>query len=146
MTDAWDQRCLRTILKSFFSPQTLEPDYSFSTSGLFHSKALLFFTSLCTYTRNKQSNRNASWLLHPTFPLDKWFSLLGFSGIYYAPETDQLEDYKKYIESLPIIDDPEVFGMHENANLAFQVRSNTSTSQTKASNSTSRSVRLLISS
>uniref|UniRef100_A0A3Q3WB21 Dynein, axonemal, heavy chain 6 n=1 Tax=Mola mola TaxID=94237 RepID=A0A3Q3WB21_MOLML len=73
VTDAWDQRCLRTILKSFFSPQTLEPDYSFSTSG-----------------------------------------------IYYAPETDQLEDYKKYIESLPIIDDPEVFGMHENANLAFQ--------------------------
>ncbi|KAM9363597.1 dynein axonemal heavy chain 6 [Symphorus nematophorus] len=73
VTDAWDQRCLRTILKGFFSPQTLESDYTFSSSG-----------------------------------------------IYFAPETDELEQYKKYIESLPIIDDPEVFGMHENANLAFQ--------------------------
>ncbi|KAL7403678.1 hypothetical protein ABVT39_003711 [Epinephelus coioides] len=73
VTDAWDQRCLRTVLKGFFSPQTLEPDYTYSPSG-----------------------------------------------IYYAPKTDELEEYKKYIESLPIIDDPEVFGMHENANLAFQ--------------------------
>nr|XP_046259789.1 dynein axonemal heavy chain 6 isoform X2 [Scatophagus argus] len=73
VTDAWDQRCLRTILKGFFSPQILEPGYAFSSSG-----------------------------------------------VYCAPETDELEQYKKYIESLPIIDDPEVFGMHENANLAFQ--------------------------
>ncbi|XP_059179969.1 dynein axonemal heavy chain 6 [Centropristis striata] len=73
VTDAWDQRCLRTILKGFFSPKTLEAAYTFSSSG-----------------------------------------------IYYAPETDELEQYKKYIEGLPIIDDPEVFGMHENANLAFQ--------------------------
>uniref|UniRef100_A0A667W9Y7 Dynein axonemal heavy chain 6 n=1 Tax=Myripristis murdjan TaxID=586833 RepID=A0A667W9Y7_9TELE len=73
VTDVWDQRCLRTILKSFFSPQTLECGYTYSTSG-----------------------------------------------IYYAPETDSLEQYKKYIEALPIMDDPEVFGMHENANLAFQ--------------------------
>ncbi|XP_062296546.1 dynein axonemal heavy chain 6 [Scomber scombrus] len=73
VTDAWDQRCLRTILKGFFSPPTLKPDYTYSCSG-----------------------------------------------IYYAPEADKLEQYKKYIESLPIIDDPEVFGMHSNANLAFQ--------------------------
>ncbi|XP_026216049.1 dynein heavy chain 6, axonemal isoform X2 [Anabas testudineus] len=73
VTDAWDQRCLRTILKGFFSPNTLEPGYTYSSSG-----------------------------------------------IYYAPDTDELEQYKKYIESLPIIDDPEVFGMHDNANLAFQ--------------------------
>lgn len=61
-------------------------------------------------------------LLHPASSLDDWFSCLCFEGIYYALETDELEEYKKYIESLPIIDDPEVFGMHENANLAFQVR------------------------
>lgn len=44
------------------------------------------------------------------------------AGVYYAPGTDYLEEYKQYIESLPIIDDAEIFGMHENANLAFQVR------------------------
>lgn len=73
VTDAWDQRCLRTVLKGFFSPKTLHHGYTYSSSG-----------------------------------------------IYYAPDTDELEQCKKYIESLPIIDDPEVFGMHENANLAFQ--------------------------
>uniref|UniRef100_A0A4W5JWR8 Dynein heavy chain AAA lid domain-containing protein n=1 Tax=Hucho hucho TaxID=62062 RepID=A0A4W5JWR8_9TELE len=66
VTDAWDQRCLRTILKSFFSPVTLQ---------------------IC---------------------------------VYFAPEADRLSDYNRYIENLPLIDDPEIFGMHENANLAFQ--------------------------
>ncbi|XP_070298279.1 dynein axonemal heavy chain 6-like [Salvelinus sp. IW2-2015] len=73
VTDAWDQRCLRTILKRFFSPVTLDPGYTFSTSG-----------------------------------------------VYFAPEADRLSDYNSYIENLPLIDDPEIFGMHENANLAFQ--------------------------
>ncbi|RXN25582.1 dynein heavy chain axonemal [Labeo rohita] len=73
VTDAWDQRCLRTILKSFFSPATLEDGYTYSKSG-----------------------------------------------IYFAPNSDSLTEYKQYIEDLPLIDDPEVFGMHENANLAFQ--------------------------
>ncbi|TRY65354.1 hypothetical protein DNTS_005929 [Danionella cerebrum] len=73
VTDAWDQRCLRTILKSFFSPATLEEAYTYSKSG-----------------------------------------------IYFAPDSDRLIEYKQYIDDLPLIDDPEVFGMHENANLAFQ--------------------------
>ncbi|KAL6467190.1 hypothetical protein MHYP_G00249940 [Metynnis hypsauchen] len=73
VTDAWDQRCLRTILKSFFSPATLDEGYKFSASG-----------------------------------------------IYFALESDSLKEYNSYIENLPIIDDPEIFGMHENANLAFQ--------------------------
>jgi len=34
VTDAWDQRCLRTILKSFFSPATLEDGYTYSKSGI----------------------------------------------------------------------------------------------------------------
>ncbi|KAL7841172.1 hypothetical protein SRHO_G00248630 [Serrasalmus rhombeus] len=73
VTDAWDQRCLRTILKSFFAPATLDEGYKFSASG-----------------------------------------------IYFALESDSLKEYSSYIENLPIIDDPEIFGMHENANLAFQ--------------------------
>uniref|UniRef100_A0A8D0GTF0 Dynein axonemal heavy chain 6 n=1 Tax=Sphenodon punctatus TaxID=8508 RepID=A0A8D0GTF0_SPHPU len=73
VTDAWDQRCLRTVLKRFFAPETLEEDYKYSESG-----------------------------------------------IYFAPVADSLQVYKEYIENLPLIDDPEIFGMHENANLAFQ--------------------------
>ncbi|XP_066516038.1 dynein axonemal heavy chain 6 isoform X2 [Hoplias malabaricus] len=79
VTDAWDQRCLRTILKVFFSPATLEEGYKYSASG-----------------------------------------------IYFAPESDSLKEYSSYIENMPIIDDPEIFGMHDNANLAYQ-RQETST-------------------
>ncbi|KAM4809142.1 dynein axonemal heavy chain 6 [Rhinophrynus dorsalis] len=79
VTDAWDQRCLRTILKRFFSPETLEDNYRYSSSG-----------------------------------------------IYFSPDADNLQYYKDYIEELPLTDDPEIFGMHENANLAFQ-RKETST-------------------
>ncbi|XP_055488365.1 LOW QUALITY PROTEIN: dynein axonemal heavy chain 6-like [Leucoraja erinacea] len=79
VTDAWDQRCLRTILKRFFAPNILANDYKYSSSG-----------------------------------------------IYYSPEVDSLQAFREYIEGLPLIDDPEIFGMHENANLAFQ-RKETST-------------------
>ncbi|XP_053317654.1 dynein axonemal heavy chain 6 [Spea bombifrons] len=79
VTDAWDQRCLRTILRRFFSPETLEENYRYSSSG-----------------------------------------------IYFSPDADSLQYYKEYIENLPLTDDPEIFGMHENANLAFQ-RKETST-------------------
>ena len=34
---------------------------------------------------------------------------------------EKLSDYRNYIEDLPLNDEPEIFGMHENANIAFQV-------------------------
>uniref|UniRef100_F7FUV5 Dynein axonemal heavy chain 6 n=1 Tax=Ornithorhynchus anatinus TaxID=9258 RepID=F7FUV5_ORNAN len=74
VTDTWDQRCLRTVLKKFFSPETLEDGYKYSESG-----------------------------------------------IYFSPVADTIQEFKDYIENLPLIDDPEIFGMHENANLVFQV-------------------------
>ena len=43
------------------------------------------------------------------------------SGIYYSPEADFIKEYRKYIEELPYNDEPEIFGMHQNANLFFQV-------------------------
>ncbi|XP_037299908.1 dynein heavy chain 6, axonemal isoform X2 [Manduca sexta] len=73
VTDMWDQRCLTTILKLFFSPPILEDDYKYS-----------------------------------------------LSGTYYCPRADKLEDFREYIETLPVIEDPEVFGMHDNANIAFE--------------------------
>ncbi len=58
--------------------------------------------------------------LHPSPPSNQY--ILSFcAGIYFAPNSDSLTEYKQYIEDLPLIDGPEVFGMHENANLAFQV-------------------------
>ena len=75
MTDFWDQRCLSAILRRFFQPATLQPDYKYSPSGL-----------------------------------------------YFAPPYESLEEYREYIEELPLLEPPEVFGMHENANIAAKLQ------------------------
>ncbi|MAD34528.1 MAG: hypothetical protein CMJ88_12345 [Planctomycetes bacterium] len=43
------------------------------------------------------------------------------SGIYYAPEFGDLESYRDYIRTLPHYNAPEVFGLHENANISFAI-------------------------
>lgn len=73
ITDPWDQRCLTTILKTFFSPKTLKIDYKYSPSG-----------------------------------------------IYYAPNFPRITSYIDYVDGMPIIDEPEIFGMHDNATITFQ--------------------------
>ena len=42
------------------------------------------------------------------------------SGIYYAPTNGNIESYRQYIDTLPLVDEPEVFGLHENANITYQ--------------------------
>jgi hypothetical protein len=44
------------------------------------------------------------------------------SGIYYAPVEGHLETYREYVRQLPMDDGPEIFGMHENANISFQAQ------------------------
>ena len=39
---------------------------------------------------------------------------------YYAPPEGSLEDTLNYISGLPLDDDPEVFGLHSNANMTFE--------------------------
>ena len=39
---------------------------------------------------------------------------------YYAPPEGSYEELRKYIDTLPLDDDPEVFGLHPNANITFQ--------------------------
>ncbi len=42
------------------------------------------------------------------------------SGVYYAPEAGPIDSVREYITNLPLEDDPEVFGLHPNANIIFQ--------------------------
>lgn len=44
------------------------------------------------------------------------------SGIYYAPKDGTLQSYIDYIETLPLKDEPEVFGMHPNTNINYQLQ------------------------
>jgi len=41
------------------------------------------------------------------------------SGIYKSVTKLDLEEVKNYINNFPLEDDPEVFGLHVNANITF---------------------------
>jgi dynein heavy chain len=47
--------------------------------------------------------------------------MLSPSGIYKAPAEGSLQSFRQYIEQLPLIDKPEVFGLHENAGLYYSI-------------------------
>lgn len=42
------------------------------------------------------------------------------SQLYFAPPNGNIDVYRNYIDQLPLQDSPEVFGLHENANIAYQ--------------------------
>lgn len=44
------------------------------------------------------------------------------SGIYALPNPLTLNSMNSYIETLPITDEPEIFGMHDNANITLQAQ------------------------
>jgi dynein heavy chain len=44
------------------------------------------------------------------------------SGVYFAPPDGDLASFKSYIEGLPFTEEPSVFGMHENANISYQLQ------------------------
>ena len=65
--------------------------------------------------------KTKTWLLtYVSYPCTLTLCM-HYAGIYYAPMYDQLQEYRDFIETLPLIDAPEIFGMHDNANIAFQV-------------------------
>ena len=72
VTDRWDERTLRTVLKRFFVAESLQPGFKYSESG-----------------------------------------------IYYPASHNTIDEYLEYIETFPFSDDPDIFGLHENANTAY---------------------------
>jgi dynein heavy chain len=42
------------------------------------------------------------------------------SGVYYAPADGPVDTYRDYVETLPMHDLPEIFGLHDNANITYQ--------------------------
>ncbi|KAL0028415.1 hypothetical protein WJX77_005025 [Trebouxia sp. C0004] len=54
--------------------------------------------------------------------MDKDYCFTPVSGTYYPPPAGSLEQCRQFIKALPAIETPEVFGMHENANIAFELQ------------------------
>ncbi|KEG14779.1 putative dynein heavy chain [Trypanosoma grayi] len=44
------------------------------------------------------------------------------SGNYYAPPAGSLQSFMEHIQQMSLVDEPEVFGMHTNANLRYQLQ------------------------
>jgi len=44
------------------------------------------------------------------------------SGTYFAPKETNFDGYKAYLDALPHDDNPEIFGMHANANITFMTQ------------------------
>lgn len=42
------------------------------------------------------------------------------SGIYFQQPDGPIDKYREYIENLPLNDNPEIFGLNENANIKYQ--------------------------
>lgn len=75
VTDYWDLRCLKTILKTFSSPIIIDVNYTYSSNPF-----------------------------------------------YRNPRKKTLEEYREYVQTFPIDEDPELFGMNQNANIVFQTK------------------------
>lgn len=52
---------------------------------------------------------------------------------YYIPRDGNLESYQDYIQILPNIDHPEVFGQHTNADIVTQITENAAMFKTMSS-------------
>lgn len=72
VTDFWDLRCLKTILKIFEAAPILQEGYKYSSNPR-----------------------------------------------YFDPVKKTIRQYIEYIQTFPIEDDPEIFGMNRNANIVF---------------------------
>ncbi len=45
-----------------------------------------------------------------------------FSGVYYAPPKASYDDYVEFIKELPMSQNPEVFGMHDNVDISRELQ------------------------
>jgi dynein heavy chain len=54
--------------------------------------------------------------------LDDAYRITPISGTYYVPPDGSLDSYRDYLRALPATEAPEVFGMHPNANISFQLQ------------------------
>ncbi|XP_065655373.1 dynein axonemal heavy chain 7 isoform X2 [Hydra vulgaris] len=84
--------------------------------------AIKYLTGECNYggrVTDSKDRRTLMTLLNNCYSPDILKEKYNFSesGIYYAPQNGEYESYIEYIKSLPLDPQPEVFGMHANADI-----------------------------
>ena len=96
VTDDWDRRLLVSLLSIFYNLNIVDNDN--------HKWVLILDRRFCVRDTHK---------LYFVFLVGRFSP----SGQYYAPPHDEYQSYVDYIRELPLIPHPEVFGLHENADI-----------------------------
>ncbi|GBG76408.1 hypothetical protein CBR_g22156 [Chara braunii] len=86
-------------------------------------EALRYVTGECNYGGRVTDDRDRTLLhtiLRRVYCLDilRPNYRLSESGIYYVPSAGSRESYIEYVQTLPLVADPEAFGLHPNANIS----------------------------
>jgi dynein heavy chain len=90
-------------------------------------KALVYLTGECNYggrVTDDWDRRTLMCLLRNFYNpaiVDDHLYKFSPSGIYYAPQKGTYQSYLEYIKSLPLNQSPEVFGIHDNGDIARQL-------------------------
>lgn len=84
--------------------------------------AIKYLTGECNYGGRVTDDKDRRLILciMDTYYTEKIFDdnyKLSPSGIFYAPKIGDYESYLEYIKTLPISPTPEVFGLHDNADI-----------------------------
>lgn len=84
--------------------------------------ALKYLTGECNYGGRVTDDKDRRLIkcILDDFYTEKIFDdnyKLSPSGLFYAPKTGSYESYLEYIKSLPVAPQPEVFGLHDNADI-----------------------------
>lgn len=90
-------------------------------------KALLYLTGECNYGGRvtddwdrRTLNNILTTFYNPSIVDDPNFKF-SQSGVYFAPPKGKYESYLDYIKQLPLNQNPEIFGIHENGDIARQL-------------------------
>jgi hypothetical protein len=119
VTDDVDRRTIVTILDDFINPRVLSDDYKFSSSGTLRF-TLHFMPVACAMLLVCKHN---SFLLGElsAFSLLFFHCVSLYQGRYTSIAANTREQYLKYISTMDVIPEPEVFGMHDNADITRYV-------------------------
>eukprot|EP00842_Homolaphlyctis_polyrhiza_P003881 jgi/Hompol1/4494/HPOL_003652-RA len=90
-------------------------------------KAIIYLTGECNYGGRVTDDWDRRTLMNllttfycPAIVEDNAYRFSP-SGVYYAPPKAKYENYLEYIRSLPLNQSPEIFGIHDNGDIARQL-------------------------